>query len=136
MSLFSRMGSLETKKCRYPPDNNLAEKNINLIVFRRRSWPVSEPSVRVEVSDLIHCPIETVTLNKLELCVCRRYIYDRLATASLLENNEGLLFQEIRLGRWKVSLLIEWHLTSELRICFSNTQKGVRCNRFGKEIVV
>jgi transposase len=78
-------------------DNNLAENSIRPFVIGRKNWLFSGTPEGAEASALLYSLIETAKANKLEPYAYLRHIFDRLPTASSLEDYEALL-------PWNVSL--------------------------------
>jgi transposase len=83
------------------PDNNLAENSIRPFVIGRRNWLFSGTPEGAEASALLYSLIETAKANKLEPYAYLRYIFDRLPTASSLEDYEALLPWNVALGQMK-----------------------------------
>ena len=72
-------------------DNNLAENSIRPFVIGRKNWLFSGTPEGAEASALLYSLIETAKANKLEPYAYLRYIFDRLPTATSLEDYEALL---------------------------------------------
>ncbi len=83
------------------PDNNLAENSIRPFVIGRKNWLFSGTPEGAEASALLYSLIETAKANSLEPYAYLRYIFDRLPTASSLEDYEALLPWNIALGQVK-----------------------------------
>jgi transposase len=79
------------KDGRLSPDNNMAENSIRPFVIGRKNWLFSGTPEGAEASALLYSLIETAKANKLEPFAYLRYIFDRLPTASSLEDYEALL---------------------------------------------
>ncbi len=73
------------------PDNNMAENSIRPFVIGRKNWLFSGTPEGAEASALLYSLIETAKANKLEPYAYLRYIFDRLPTATSLEDYEALL---------------------------------------------
>jgi transposase len=73
------------------PDNNLAENSIRPFVIGRRNWLFSGTPEGAEASALLYSLIETAKANKLEPYAYLRHIFEKLPTATSLEDYEGLL---------------------------------------------
>lgn len=78
-------------------DNNLAENSIRPFVVGRKNWLFSGTPEGAEASALLYSLIETAKANGLEPYAYLRYIFDRLPTASTLEDYEALLPWNVRL---------------------------------------
>jgi len=72
-------------------DNNMAENSIRPFVIGRKNWLFSGTPEGAEASALLYSLIETAKSNKLEPYAYLRYIFDKLPTASSLEDYEALL---------------------------------------------
>jgi transposase len=72
-------------------DNNMAENSIRPFVIGRKNWLFSGTPEGAEASALLYSLIETAKANNLEPYAYLRYIFDKLPTASLLEDYEALL---------------------------------------------
>ena len=81
------------------PDNNMAENSIRPFVVGRKNWLFSGTPEGAEASALLYSLIETAKANKLEPYTYLRYIFDRLPTASSLEDYEALLPWNVALGQ-------------------------------------
>ncbi len=69
--------------------------------YSRNYWLFSGTPEGAEASALLYSLIETAKANELEPCAYLRYIFDRLPTASSLEDYEALLPWNIALGQVK-----------------------------------
>jgi transposase len=78
-------------------DNNLAENSIRPFVIGRKNWLFSGTPEGAEASALLYSLIETAKANTLEPYAYLRHIFDRLPTASSLEDYEALLPWNINL---------------------------------------
>ena len=87
---------------RLTPDNNGAENSIRPFVVGRKNWLFSGTPEGAEASALLYSLIETAKANKLEPYAYLRYIFEKLPTASSLEDYEALL---------------PWNVTPELMNC-------------------
>ena len=83
------------------PDNNMAENSIRPFVIGRKNWLFSGTPEGAEASALLYSLIETAKANELEPYAYLRYIFDRLPTASSLEDYEALLPWNVALGQMK-----------------------------------
>lgn len=83
------------------PDNNMAENSIRPFVVGRKNWLFSGTPDGAEASALLYSLIETAKANKLEPYAYLRYIFDKLPTASSLEDYEALLPWNITPGQMK-----------------------------------
>jgi transposase len=79
----------------------MAENSIRPFVVGRKNWLFSGTPEGAEASALLYSLIETAKANKLEPYAYLRYIFDRLPTASSLEDYEALLPWNIALGQVK-----------------------------------
>ncbi len=84
-------------------DNNMAENAIRPFVIGRKNWLFSGTPEGAEASALLYSLIETAKANKLEPYAYLRYIFEKLPTASSLENYEALLPWNITLEQMKWS---------------------------------
>ena len=73
------------------PDNNMAENSIRPFVIGRKNWLFAGTPEGAEASALLYSLIETAKANKLEPYAYLRYIFDKLPTATSLEDYEALL---------------------------------------------
>jgi transposase len=76
---------------RLAPDNNGAENSIRPFVIGRKNWLFSGTPVGAEASALLYSLIETAKANRLEPYAYLRYIFEKLPTATSLEDFEALL---------------------------------------------
>jgi transposase len=83
------------------PDNNMAENSIRPFVIGRKNWLFSGTPDGAEASALLYSLIETAKANELEPYAYLRHVFDRLPTASSLEDYEALLPWNIALGQMK-----------------------------------
>ncbi len=72
-------------------DNNMAENSIRPFVIGRKNFLFSGTPKGAEASALLYSLVETAKANKLEPYAYLRYIFDKLPTASSLEDYEALL---------------------------------------------
>jgi hypothetical protein len=66
---------------------------------KRKNWLFSGTPEGAEASVLLYSLIETAKANKLEPYAYLRHLFDRLATASTLEDYEALLPWNVNLGK-------------------------------------
>lgn len=83
------------------PDNNLAENSIRPFVIGRKNWLFSGTPDGAEASALLYSLIETAKANKLEPYAYLRYIFDKIPTASSLEDYAALLPWNIAMDQVK-----------------------------------
>lgn len=69
----------------------MAENSIRPFVVGRRNWLFSGTPEGAEASALLYSLIETAKANQLEPYAYLRYIFDKLPTASSLEDYEAML---------------------------------------------
>jgi transposase len=72
-------------------DNNMAENSIRPFVIGRKNFLFSGTPKGAEASALLYSLVETAKANKLEPYAYLRYIFDKVPTASSLEDFEALL---------------------------------------------
>jgi len=76
---------------RLPIDNNMAENAIRPFVVGRKNWLFSGTPEGAEASALLYSLIETARANNLEPYAYLRFIFEKLPTASALQDYENLL---------------------------------------------
>ena len=76
---------------RLPIDNNMAENAIRPFVVGRKNWLFSGTPEGAEASALLYSLIETAKANKLEPYMYLRFIFEKLPTATSLQDFEALL---------------------------------------------
>jgi len=76
---------------RLPIDNNMAENAIRPFVVGRKNWLFSGTPEGAEASALLYSLIETARANKQEPYSYLRLIFEKLPTASTLQDYEALL---------------------------------------------
>lgn len=89
------------------PDNNMAENSIRPFVVGRKNWLFAGTPKGAEASALLYSLIETAKANKLEPYAYLRYIFEKLPTASLLEDYDALLPWNITPEQMATPRLIE-----------------------------
>ncbi|NOZ66655.1 MAG: IS66 family transposase [Alphaproteobacteria bacterium] len=72
-------------------DNNMAENSIRPFVIGRKNWLFAGTPKGAEASALLYSLIETAKANKLEPYAYLRHIFEKLPTASTLQDFENLL---------------------------------------------
>jgi transposase len=73
------------------PDNNMAENSIRPFVVGRKNWLFAGTPDGAAASALLYSLIETAKMNNLEPYAYLRYIFDKLPTATTLEDYEAML---------------------------------------------
>jgi len=76
---------------RLSPDNNAAENAIRPFVIGRKNWLFGGTPEGAAASALFYSLIETAKANMLEPYAYLRYIFEKLPTATTLEDYEALL---------------------------------------------
>ena len=76
---------------RLSPDNNAAENAIRPFVIGRKNWLFGGTPEGAAASALFYSLIETAKANKLEPHPYLRFIFEKLPTATTLEDYEALL---------------------------------------------
>ena len=88
-------------------DNNMAENSIRPFVIGRKNFLFSGTPKGAEASALLYSLVETAKANKLEPYAYLRYIFDKLPTASSLEDLEALLPWNVTPEQMSYTQLVE-----------------------------